>query len=100
VKVLVAANRLGPAAVFLSDGTHAEVGAHENLIAPPVAQVAARGSQASWEEHAERLVASAPYAGRWSLADVPDGISARQALYLARYRAARQNISGKHPGTR
>jgi hypothetical protein len=75
-------------AVFLPGGSSAVIPAHENLTAPLVAQVAARGSQASWEDHARRLAASPAYAGRWDVIDVPDGISAAQALHLARYRAS------------
>ena len=89
VKALVGSGRLGPMAVFLPDGSHAVMPAHEALTAPLVAQVAARGSQASWEEHARRLAASPPYAGRWDVIDVPDGITAAQALHLARYRASK-----------
>ncbi len=88
MKVLVAAGRRGPMAVFLPDGTHAEVPAHENLIAPLRAQVQARGTQASWEQHAKRLADGPSYAGKWSLLEVPDGVSASQALYYARYRVA------------
>jgi hypothetical protein len=92
VKALVGANRLGPAAVFLPDGSHAVIPAAEALVAPLAAEVAARGPQASWEEHAARLCAGAGYAGRWSQEDVPDGISAQQALHLARYRAAKDLV--------
>jgi hypothetical protein len=88
VKILVGSGRLGPLAVFLPDGSHAEVPAHENLIAPLVAQVQARGTEATFEEHAQRLAAGPPYAGHWSLLEVPDGISAPQALHYARYRVA------------
>lgn len=88
VKILVGNGRLGPMAVFLPDGSHAEVPAHENLIAPLAAQVQARGTEASWEQHARRLVAGPSYAGQWSLLEVSEGISATQALHYARYRAA------------
>lgn len=89
MKALAASGRLGPMAVFLPDGSHAVMPAHEALTAPLAAQVAARGSQASWEDHARRLAASPSYAGRWDVIDVPDGITAAQALHLARYRAAK-----------
>jgi hypothetical protein len=93
VKVLVGSGRLGPLAVFLPDGTHAVAPAHENLIAPLLAQFAAKGPQTSFEKHAELLAAGAGYAGHWSLLDVPDGISAPQALHYARYREAK-DLSG------
>ena len=90
MKVLVGSNRLGPAAVFLPDGTHAAAPAAEALIAPLIAQAQARGSKAAFAEHAKRLAEGAGYAGRWSLLDVPDGISAPQALHYARYRSAKE----------
>lgn len=95
MKVLVGSNRIGPAAVFLPDGTHAAAPAASDLIEPLVAQAEARGPQATFEEHAKRLVQGPPYAGHWSLLDVPDGISAPQALHYARYRSAREIFSDK-----
>jgi hypothetical protein len=89
VRILVGSGRLGPLAVFLPDGSHAEVPAHENLIAPLVAQAQAGGTQATFEQHAERLAAGPSYAGHWSLLEVPDGISAPQALHYAGYWVAR-----------
>lgn len=80
-------------AVFLPDGTQATVGGGA-LIAPLLAQAAAQGSSASFEEHAQRLAASSPYAGSWSLVSVPDGITAQQALYLIRHRKAVQILKG------
>jgi hypothetical protein len=88
MKILVGSGRLGPLAVFLPDGSHAEVPAHENLISPLIAQAQALGTRATFEEHAQRLAAGPPYPGKWSLLDVPDGISAPQALHYARYRVA------------
>ena len=88
MKVLVGANRLGPAAVFLPDGSYAAVPAAEDLVQPLIAQVQARGSQATFAEHAKRLAAGPGYAGQWSVLEVPDGISAPQALHYARYRSA------------
>ena len=95
MKVLVGSTRLGPSAVFLPDGSHAEVPAHENLIRPLVAQAQARGTHATFEQHAKLLAQGPPYAGRWSLLDVPDGISASQALYYARHRSARESLTDK-----
>ena len=90
MKVLVGSNRLGPAAVFLPDGTHAAAPAAEELIAPLLAQVAARGVHATFEQHAKRLADGHGYAGHWHLVDMPDGISAPQALHYARYRSAKE----------
>jgi hypothetical protein len=95
VKVLVGSGRLGPMAVFLPDGSHAEVPAHENLIRPLVAQAQARGTGATFEEHAKRLADGQGYAGHWSVLDVPDGISAPQALHYARYRSAKEILTDK-----
>ena len=88
MKILVGSNRIGPAAVFLPDGSHAAAPASEALIAPLLAQAAARGSKATFEEHAKLLSGGPPYAGHWSVLEVPDGISAPQALHYARYRIA------------
>ena len=89
VKALVASNRMGPAAVFLPDGSHAVIPAHENLTAPLLAEAAAIGTQASFGEYAARLCAAPPYAGHWSLIDAPDGVTAAQVLHLVRARAVR-----------
>jgi hypothetical protein len=88
MNILVGSGRLGPLAVFLPDGSHAEVPAHENLIEPLLAQVAARGIHSTFERHAKLLSGGPPYAGHWQVLDVPDGISAPQALHYARYRIA------------
>lgn len=90
MKVLVGSNRLGPAAVFLPDGSHAAAPAAEELIAPLLAQVQARGSHATFAEHAKRLTEGPGYAGSWSLQEMPDGISAPQALHYARYRSVKE----------
>lgn len=92
MKVLVAATRLGPAAVFLPDGTHATAGSPE-LTEPLLTEAAAGGTGASWLEHAQRLAAGPVYAGRWSLADVPDGITAVEALHRVRYAEAKKILS-------
>jgi len=88
VKVLIGSGRLGPMAVFLPDGTYAAVPSAPSLTEPMLAQVRAKGTQASFEEHARRLAGGSPYAGKWSLLEVPDGVSAPQALHYARYRVA------------
>jgi len=92
MKVLVASGRLGPQAIFLPDGTHAAIGSTDE-IESLLAEAAARGPQASWLEHAQRLAAGPSYAGHWSLADVPDGLSAGEALHRVRYEAARKLLS-------
>lgn len=89
MRALVASNRMGPAAVFLPDGSHAVIPAHENLTAPLLAEAAAGGTRVSFEEHAARLCAAPPYAGHWTVLDVPEGITAAQALHLVRYRAGK-----------
>lgn len=82
-------------AVFLPDGTHAAAPAAEAMVEPLLAQVAARGIHATFEQHAKVLAAGPGYAGKWSLLEVPDGISAPQALHYARYRQAGEIFSGK-----
>lgn len=88
MNVLVGSGRLGPMTVFLPDGTHAAVGG-EALTRPLLAQASAGGAQVTFEEHAQRLVAGSSYAGHWSLADVPDGMAAVQALHYVRVQTAR-----------
>lgn len=95
MKVLVGSGWLGPMAVFLPDGTHAEVPSAEDMIAPLLAQVAARGIHSTFEQHAKVLAAGPGYAGKWRLEQMPDGISAPQALHYARYRSAGEIFSGK-----
>jgi len=89
VRIVAGLNRLGPAAVFLPDGSRAVVPGHEALTGPLVSAAAVLGPPGSFEENAGRLCASLPYAGHWELAEVPDGISAAQALHLLRYQAAK-----------
>lgn len=92
--VLVYHNRLGAALVFLppepgQPPASAAVPASPEQLRPAWAQVAARGTQASWEFHCRLLVRSAPYAGTWTVQDIPDGSSpeAALALVLAREQA-------------
>lgn len=81
-------------AVFLMPGADgvpasAAVPASPAQLRPAWAQVAARGTRASWEFHCRLLVRSAPYAGTWTVQDIPDGSSpeAALALVLAREQA-------------
>lgn len=88
MKALTYHDRRGPAVVFLppdkpgSPPPSAEVpdDGVTSLSAPAYAQVAAQGRKATWEEHCRNLAGGPPYAGRWTLEDVPDGSSPRQAL--------------------
>ena len=47
-------------------------------------QYLGKGSQVSWEEWAEHLTERLPHHGQWSVEDVPDGMSPRQALSQVR----------------
>jgi hypothetical protein len=100
VKTLVYHDRRGPAVVFLppKDGEVPPSAAAPDhgvasLNAPAYAQVAARGSKASWDDHCRNLVNAPPYAGRWTVEDVPDGSSTTQALRHVREAAAMRNFA-------
>lgn len=89
MKVLTYRNRLGPAVVFLPPRKgevprSAQVPADPALTRPAYAEVAARGPKASWAQYCQALVKSPPYAGTWTLEDVPDGYGPEQALAWVR----------------
>lgn len=89
MKVLTYRNRLGPAVVFLPPGPDgipksAAVPGDEELLRPAYNQVAARGPKASWGQHCKALVNSPPYAGTWTVQDVPDSYGPQQALAWVR----------------
>lgn len=84
---------MGPTAVFLPPRKgrvpeSAAIPAAAALTAPAYAQAAAMGRQSSWPRHAEVLARSSPHHGTWSEQEVPDGLSARQALALVRSAAS------------
>lgn len=105
MKVLTYHDRRGPAVVFLppkGDALPESAAAPDDgvkaLSAHAYSQVAARGSKATWEQHCENLVKSAPYAGRWTMEEVPDGSSPRQALRHVRQEFAMGQFSGVDSG--
>lgn len=104
MKVLTYHDHRGPAVVFLppkqdSPPEIAQVpdDGVTSLSAAAYAQVASRGAKATWEQHAKNLVNGPPYAGRWTMEDVPDGTSARQALSRIREAAAMAQFQGAKP---
>lgn len=101
MRVLTYHDRRGPAVVFLppvGDALPESAAAPDDgvtaLSAHAYSQAAARGSKATWEQHCDNLVKSAPYAGRWTMEDVPDGSSARQALRHVRGEHAMRQAGG------
>lgn len=90
MKVLTYSTSHGPTVVFLPPEQGqapdtAAIPAADTLVQPAYSQVAAIGSKASWEQHCQLLVKSPPYAGKWSIEDVPDGLNATAALSKVRY---------------
>lgn len=93
MKVLVYHNQHGPAVVFLPPKPgevplSAEIPGDPALTRPAHAQVAAQGPKATWAQHCQSLVKSPPYAGTWTVEDVPGDYGAQQALAWVRSQAS------------
>lgn len=104
MKALTYHDRRGPAVVFLppkGDALPESAAApgDASLNAPAYTQVASRGAKASWAEHSKNLAAAPPYAGRWTVEDVPDGSTAQQALYHVRGEHAMQALNPTKVGS-
>lgn len=89
---------MGPTAVFLppkkgSLPESAAIPAADALTAPAYGQVAAIGDKSTWARHAGILLKSSPYHGHWSEADVPDGLSAHDALSHVRAQRSLELLS-------
>lgn len=90
VQVLVHRNRFGAAAVYLrpADGTvppAAYTAMPDNLHARSVAPVTARGPKLSWAAFCKLLESRARNGEQhWTVEDVPDGLSAHDALNYVR----------------
>jgi hypothetical protein len=83
--------RFGPAFVALldaRDGEPPQVAAIPRCPPGPARQFAARGSDPTWAQWAEHLATRLPYAGQWSVEEVPDGYPARRALSWLRQQAS------------
>lgn len=77
--------RYGVAAVFIPKGNAPADSATIPQCPPaPSRQWAAKGSDVSWQKWALHLADGLPYAGQWSVQDVPDGADARYALRFLR----------------
>lgn len=80
----------GPSMVFTlpADGEVPADAAIPNLPAGAVhrarSQWAAKGSERGWEDWAQVLAGQLPYFEHWSVEEVPDGMSATQALSQVR----------------
>lgn len=92
--------RRGPAAVFIPDGPDrpARTASVPGCPPGPFRQWAAKGSGVSWGQWAEHLAGGLPYAGQWSVQEVPDGYSAAQALYHLRAQAQEAGLTQDKPG--
>lgn len=98
MKVLAYHCSLGIGAVFLPPRKgevppSAVVPDSNAQVRPAFAQVAAQGRKASWNQHCQVLVESAPYAGRWSVEEVPDGMTPQEALRRVREQEADKNLT-------
>lgn len=102
MKVLTYHNRLGPAVVFLPPAKgrvpeSAAVPADPGLLRSAYSEVAAMGSKTTWAKHCQALVKSPPYAGTWTVEDVPGGYSAEQALAWIRSQASSASLEPPVP---
>lgn len=98
MRVLVCHTRLGPTAVFTPPArgalpASARVPGADRIVAPAFTQVASRGPQSGWDAHCRVLASCPPYAGRWTVEDVPDGLTAAQALSRVRRDAAARALA-------
>ena len=57
-------------------------------------QAGARGTDVSWDDWAQQLTEQLPYFDSWTLEDVPDDLTAAEALSLVRKRDAESLVSG------
>jgi hypothetical protein len=52
----------------------------------------AKGEKPTWPQWGEHLASHLPYAGRWTVEDVPDGMDAHAALGHVREKAIAQGL--------
>lgn len=92
-------DKSGPAAVFIPQGADrpADSATVPGCPPAPARQWAAKGTAVSWRQWTEHLTERLPYGGQWSVQDVPDGMSARQALYHLREKAQEHGLAGTGP---
>jgi hypothetical protein len=60
-------------------------------------QYMAKGTDVTWEQWVQHLSGHLPYGGRWSVEEVPDSRSARQALSILRQRAVLHGLDSSQP---
>lgn len=91
----------GPVVVFLPPGKDgvpqsAAIPADQEILRPAYAQVASRGPKASWGQYCKMLMSSPPYAGTWTVEDVPDGYGPKQALAWVRSQDSSRSLDAGH----
>jgi hypothetical protein len=65
----------------------------------PMRQLLAKGSDPTWQQWGQHLAEGLPYGGRWTVEDVPDGVTARRALEHVREKYIGQALdSGQDKG--
>lgn len=57
-------------------------------------QYLGKGHAVDWEEWAEHLTDRLPHHGQWSIEEVPDGLSPRQALSQVRKQVSDRAVAG------
>lgn len=91
MKAAVYRNHLGAAQLYLDPdkaGGDAEAAVPGGPFARASSQMGARGSAVDWDDWTDQLAAQYPYFDHWTTEDVPDGLTAQQALSLVRSRDA------------
>jgi hypothetical protein len=102
MKVLAYVNQFGPAQVYLPPAGKAvpeSAWIPEGPFPRASVQVASRGTDISWDRWCRRLAAQLPYFDSWSVEDVPDGLTASEALSLVRQRASEQALGAPVPSS-
>lgn len=97
MRAAVYRNNLGAAQLYLEPSQAGSGDSVATLPSGPFdrasAQMAARGGDVDWEDWADQLAGQYPYFDRWTAEDVPDGLTAQQALSHVRERDAESMTS-------
>jgi hypothetical protein len=92
--------RFGPAFVAVlpvQDGEPPETARIQRCPPGPARQLAGKGHSVSWQDWVQHLTERLPYEGRWSVEEVPDGRTARQALAHLRQQATLHGLTQANP---
>lgn len=90
--------RYGPAvlATIPEDGELPQFAKIPYTLPPAIEQqYLGKGSGVDWEEWAEHLTERLPHHGQWSVEEVPDGMTPRQALSQVRKRVGDRAAGGQ-----